>query len=227
MDPQRQRVPARVPRERRLARAHVARCGPGDGEREGPSREGDPAHFTAGVTTRGRAYTAVFECATGRERVRFSSRWRSGFSSCGRFVAYFPARGDRCVLVELATLARRDVQLALGRTVVGLPLVDAGARTAVVLLRTRKGDPRAQGLTSVGLGHWELSVGAELRWDLAARWTPVWVGFGASWHRGDDPLPWAAHRTLWDTLGRYADHVRYHRRLGGVRRLPIPLDPSP
>ncbi len=64
-------------------------------------------------------------------------------------------------------------------------------------------------------------------WDLAARWTPVWVGFGASWHRGDDPLPWAAHRTLWDTLGRYADHVRYHRRLGGVRRLPIPLDPSP
>ena len=61
-------------------------------------------------------------------------------------------------------------------------------------------------------------------WDLAADWTPVWVGFGASWRNGDEPLPWAAHDTLWRALARYADHVRFHRRLGGVRRLPIPRD---
>ena len=31
-------------------------------------------------------------------------------------------------------------------------------------------------------------------WDCAAEWTPVWIGFGATWHRGDEPLPWAAHQ---------------------------------
>lgn len=59
-------------------------------------------------------------------------------------------------------------------------------------------------------------------WDVAADWVPVWVGFGASWHHGDEPLPWAAHAALWTLLDQYADHVRFHRRLGGVRPLPVP-----
>jgi hypothetical protein len=59
-------------------------------------------------------------------------------------------------------------------------------------------------------------------WDLAADWTPVWIGFGASWRDGEEPLPWAAHETLWRTLMMYAGQVRFHRRLGGVRRLPLP-----
>jgi hypothetical protein len=59
-------------------------------------------------------------------------------------------------------------------------------------------------------------------WDCAWEWLPVWVSFGESWRHGADPLPWAAHRTLWDTLGAYADHVRFHRRLGGVRPLSVP-----
>lgn len=59
-------------------------------------------------------------------------------------------------------------------------------------------------------------------WDVAADWVPVWVGFGASWHHGDEPLPWAAHAALWNLLDQYADHVRFHRRLGGVRPLPVP-----
>jgi hypothetical protein len=61
-------------------------------------------------------------------------------------------------------------------------------------------------------------------WDLAADWTPVWIGFGASWRDGDEPLPWAAHSALWRALEAYADHVRFHRRLGGVSRLPLPQD---
>jgi len=56
-------------------------------------------------------------------------------------------------------------------------------------------------------------------WDDAAAWTPVWVSFGASWHHGDEPLPWSAHATLWHVLDSYADRVRFHRRLGGVRKL--------
>ena len=63
-------------------------------------------------------------------------------------------------------------------------------------------------------------------WDLAADWTPVWIGFGASWHHGDEPLPWAAHVALWQALDSYADHVRFHRRLGGVNRMPLPEDIS-
>lgn len=59
-------------------------------------------------------------------------------------------------------------------------------------------------------------------WDLAADWVPVWVGFGESWQRGDEPLPWAAHAALWNLLDQYADQVRFHRRLGGVRPLPVP-----
>ena len=26
-------------------------------------------------------------------------------------------------------------------------------------------------------------------WDCAMHWTPVWIAFGETWHRGDDPLP--------------------------------------
>ena len=59
-------------------------------------------------------------------------------------------------------------------------------------------------------------------WDLAAEWVPVWVGFGPSWQNGDEPLPWAAHETLWRVLDSHADHVRFHRRLGGVPRMPLP-----
>lgn len=64
-------------------------------------------------------------------------------------------------------------------------------------------------------------------WDLAADWTPAWVGFGATWRTGDEPLPWAAHQALWRTLDAYADHVRFHRRLGGVSPLPLPEDSRP
>ena len=61
-------------------------------------------------------------------------------------------------------------------------------------------------------------------WDVAADWTPVWISFGEHWRFGDEPLPWAAHQALWAALERYADHVRYHRRLGGVPLLHVPLE---
>ncbi|MEP7091975.1 MAG: hypothetical protein ABI776_17875 [Nocardioidaceae bacterium] len=61
-------------------------------------------------------------------------------------------------------------------------------------------------------------------WDLAADWTPVWVGFGTTWQNAGEPLPWAAHEALWRALGAYPEHVRFQRRLGGVRRLPLPKD---
>ena len=61
-------------------------------------------------------------------------------------------------------------------------------------------------------------------WDVAADWVPVWVGFGTSWRTDDEPLPWAAHEALWRALDSYAEHVRFHRRLGGVRPLPVPDD---
>ncbi len=61
-------------------------------------------------------------------------------------------------------------------------------------------------------------------WDLAADWTPVWVSFGPTWHDGDEPLPWAAHATLWRILDAHADAVRFHRRLGGVPQLSVPDD---
>jgi hypothetical protein len=57
-------------------------------------------------------------------------------------------------------------------------------------------------------------------WDLAADWVPVWIGFGPSWQHGDEPLPWTAHQALWRALDAFADHVRFHKRLGGVRRMP-------
>jgi hypothetical protein len=61
-------------------------------------------------------------------------------------------------------------------------------------------------------------------WDVAAQWTPVWIGFGSTWQDEDEPLPWAAHTLLWRALDSYAVHVRFHRRLGGVTRLPVPED---
>jgi hypothetical protein len=64
-------------------------------------------------------------------------------------------------------------------------------------------------------------------WERAADWVPVWVGFGASWQRGDDPLPWAAHQALWDVLDAWAPYVRVQRRLGGVGRIPVPEDLTP
>jgi hypothetical protein len=59
-------------------------------------------------------------------------------------------------------------------------------------------------------------------WDHASGWTPVWIAFGPAWRHDDDPLPWAAHQALWGVLESYAGHVCFHRRLGGVRPLPLP-----
>jgi hypothetical protein len=59
-------------------------------------------------------------------------------------------------------------------------------------------------------------------WDVAADWTPIWIGFGATWQNGAEPLPWAAHQALWRALDSYAEQVRFRRRLGGVQRLPLP-----
>jgi hypothetical protein len=59
------------------------------------------------------------------------------------------------------------------------------------------------------------------RWDDAADWTLVWITFGDSWLDGDEPLPWAAHATLWDALGARGEQVRYHPGLGGVPPLSV------
>jgi hypothetical protein len=61
-------------------------------------------------------------------------------------------------------------------------------------------------------------------WDIAVEWTPVWISFGESWYDGAEPLSWTAHRTLWQALEAHGDHVRYQRRLGGVRPLQVPLE---
>jgi hypothetical protein len=61
-------------------------------------------------------------------------------------------------------------------------------------------------------------------WDCASEWAAVWIAFGSSWRTGDEPLPWAAHRSLWQVLDAYADHVRFHRRLGGVTPLLVERD---
>lgn len=64
-------------------------------------------------------------------------------------------------------------------------------------------------------------------WDLASDWAPVWIAFGESWYDGDEPLPWAAHETLWTKLGEYADHVRFRLGLGGVPLLAVPSEALP
>lgn len=61
-------------------------------------------------------------------------------------------------------------------------------------------------------------------WDVASEWTPVWISFGTTWQRGNEPLPWCAHQALWQLLDSYAEHVRFQRRLGGVRPLQMPRD---
>ncbi|KRB74025.1 hypothetical protein ASE01_18695 [Nocardioides sp. Root190] len=61
-------------------------------------------------------------------------------------------------------------------------------------------------------------------WDGAAGWIPVWISFGERWWSGADPLPWSAHRALWDVLDTHAEQVRFHRRLGGVRPLMAPVE---
>lgn len=58
-------------------------------------------------------------------------------------------------------------------------------------------------------------------WDLAADWVPVWIAFGDSWYVGDEPLPWAAHATLWETLDRYTHTTRYRLGLGGIPKLAV------
>lgn len=72
-----------------------------------------------------------------------------------------------------------------------------------------------------------LLMGHRGEWDIASDWTPVWISFGASWQNGGEPLPWAAHQALWQVLDSYAESVRFHRRLGGVTRLPLPTDVHP
>src|SRR5215211_7797211 len=61
-------------------------------------------------------------------------------------------------------------------------------------------------------------------WDCARGWTAAWIAFGSSWRTGDEPLPWEAHRALWQVLDAYAAHVRFHRRLGGVTPLMVERD---
>lgn len=70
----------------------------------------------------------------------------------------------------------------------------------------------------------ELLMSHRGEWDLATEWVPVWIAFGETWRRNDEPLPWAAHATLWEALADHADRVRFHKRLGGVRRLPVPTE---
>jgi len=64
------------------------------------------------------------------------------------------------------------------------------------------------------------SVIVDLELELMSR--DLRMGFGTTWRDGDEPLPWAAHATLWHLLDSHADQVRFHRRLEGVRRLPVP-----
>jgi hypothetical protein len=72
-----------------------------------------------------------------------------------------------------------------------------------------------------------LLMAAQGAWDLAEHWVPVWISFGDTWRYGAEPLPWAAHRTLWDALDRHAPHVRFRRRLGGVAPLRAPAEQTP
>ncbi len=110
---------------------------------------------------------------------------------------------DPCVLADLElSLMALDLRVWPVRTA---PICEDGPRQEFQvrhrLLTARRGD-----------------------WDCAATWVPVWIGFGPSWRTGDEPLPWAAHEALWEALGRRAEHVRFHKRLGGVRPLPLPAD---
>ncbi|MDE9364692.1 hypothetical protein PZ938_03675 [Luteipulveratus sp. YIM 133132] len=108
---------------------------------------------------------------------------------------------DPCALTDLELeLMSHDLRLWPVRTA---PLCEDGPRRAYQirrdLLMKHRGD-----------------------WECAAEWVPVWISFGPTWQYGDEPLPWAAHERLWQILDRHRQHVRFHRRLGGVRRMPLP-----
>ena len=114
-----------------------------------------------------------------------------------------PGLVDPRVLVDLELdLMRQDLRLWPVSTA---PICTDGARTAFQIRRMLLMRHRGE-------------------WDLAEDWVPVWIGFGPRWQRGADPLPWAAHRALWDTLDAWTAHVRFHKRLGGVRRFPLPRE---
>ena len=113
---------------------------------------------------------------------------------------------DPRALVDLELeLMERDLRLWPIRTA---PICLDGPRTAFQVRRT-------------------LLLAKRGAWDCAAEWVPVWISFGERWASGDDPLPWAAHRALWDLLDAHADQVRFHRRLGGVRPLIAPVERRP
>jgi hypothetical protein len=124
-----------------------------------------------------------------------------------RSVKRAPHENVATVLVDPRTLAEFELELmTLDLRVWPIstaPICDDGPRTA---FQTRR----------------SLLMRHRGEWDVAADWVPVWVSFGASWRHGNEPLPWAAHAALWQALDSYADRVRFHRRLGGVRLLPLP-----
>ncbi len=62
------------------------------------------------------------------------------------------------------------------------------------------------------------------QWAEAEDWTLVWVTFGDSWRTEAEPLPWAAHEALWNTLERFAERVHYRKWIGSVPRLQVPTD---
>lgn len=120
-----------------------------------------------------------------------------------------PHENVATVLVDPAVLAELEVHLmSLDLRlwpVATAPICVDGARTAFQvrrrMLMARRGE-----------------------WDDAAEWTPAWISFGESWYVGAEPLPWAAHKTLWTTLEEYAGHVRYRVGLGGVPKLAVPRE---
>jgi hypothetical protein len=61
-------------------------------------------------------------------------------------------------------------------------------------------------------------------WDDAADWVPAWISFGESWRDGAEPISWVARRALYAVLDGYDGRVRYHRGLGGVPPLDVPVE---
>jgi len=118
-----------------------------------------------------------------------------------------PHENVATVLVEPCVL--EDLELEL----MGLDLRLWPVRTAPIVVDGRRMEFQVRR---------QLLMSRRGEWDDAAGWIPVWIGFGASWHRGDEPLSWAAHSTLWQLLDTYAEHVRFRRRLGGVPRIQVP-----
>jgi hypothetical protein len=125
-------------------------------------------------------------------------------------------RADRELVATLlvAPRALRELQLALmARDLWTWPMESApicpDGRRAALLYRRR------------------VLVARRGAWDDAADWVPVWVSFGRSWQRGDEPLPWVAHASLWQALEEFDGRVRYRRRLSGVPRLPAPRGMEP